>query len=817
MKRIFTLIMGALCASTVAMAQNVIVKTVEKVGDLTAALNDLSGTKEAQLKAELENKSTLYQPGDVVYLYVKGAYEDEGAGWNLKTVYLPPCGNIHIIGITDEETGLKPRLRAEFILNKKDNQGNFQMKASDGAKGTWGENAYGNVEGDHFSLHFENLNIEDFNGPLANSKHFINAKDSLTHFVDTLEFKNCDIMNTARSFYRIEPQKLADGTSINAGDLGYFGMENCRFHYGSLQNNSFSLIYIPQPTTEMVFRNNTFYDLAYLNGIVTFAYMTEDTSRRALDFTFENNTVCARSYSIPTWETKKPSPLFQFATKKDGTVTPYISNRSDIKIKNNIFYCPWWADKANNRKGDTYSKADGGVIGGETLTEEEMMEFESVSIMNAYNVNVDIAYNFMDGYKAATCLIDAEDDPEDAGQWGGEGESNDLNRQSNGWDLDPVDFSSWEMDEFTIPQTGDNLSCFYTAGEDGKPIGDLNNYSEHAVIIVPVEVKIEGSKSAEVIVSPVQQAYKAGEEITLTAKTKGRLNTFEGWSNGETEEVITLTLGDNGLFITAKFKELDYVSAWNLEQLTKNNMKFAAPLAPNYGDETLTLNYARWQEATEAVEPTEENPEGVEAQPEGYRDVIENAIETRNNKVSGDLRNCFFISTPAGVFNTEGSHADYAYISIPVAKNGHHLQASIASDNIPYKHYTVDCLVEGTEEWVNMGSFEMSATGQWTDYDFALPAVADGKAVKVRIKGVEADGVFISPEMEEAGTEPTREFLFVSELYLVNGEPVIDQGITIVNAKEQQNAPIYNMMGIEVSNTAARGLYIQNGRKYVVK
>ena len=35
--------------------------------------------------------------------------------------------------------------------------------------------------------------------------------------------------------------------------------------------------------------------------------------------------------------------------------------------------------------------------------------------------------------------------------------------------------------------------------------------------------------------------------------------------------------------------------------------------------------------------------------------------------------------------------------------------------------------------------------------------------------------------------------------------------------KNQRDAPIYNMMGIEVSNTAARGLYIQNGRKYVVK
>ena len=114
-----------------------------------------------------------------------------------------------------------------------------------------------------------------------------------------------------------------------------------------------------------------------------------------------------------------------------------------------------------------------------------------------------------------------------------------------------------------------------------------------------------------------------------------------------------------------------------------------------------------------------------------------------------------------------------------------------------------------------MGEFEMTATGKWFDYDFALPIEADGKATKVRVKGVEADGLFVSEEMQEAGTEPTREFLFVSELYLVNGEP-IENGIATVNTNEQQNTPLYNLMGMKV-NGNVRGLYIQNGRKFVVK
>lgn len=710
-------------------------------------------TTAAQLKAAIMGDGARTAT-DVDTVYVP--YND-GALYNVKgisTTEMPKAGTLYVIGVPDENTGALPWVGWQISLPE-------------------------NTEGDHLALIFENLKISHqtvATDLAAGSKYPFASKDTLKHYIDSLVFRHCDLYHYGRAFYRIEVGKLANGNFADGGRTAHVLVENCRMHEPQSGNNDMPTFYFGHKVNTLEMRNNTFYDLNALNKLVGFNYMDDNTGREEITFDFHNNTVVG----VPK------ATLLDFGT--------FVAAGSTFNITNNIFYYPWWSDDFNNNG----------------LTEEQILELKSQPIAGIANGIVDIRNNFIYGYKEAKNPV-GED-----GEWLvdlNDGQSNYLHNSD--FDLDPIDFSNWELDEFMIATHDDNLSAFYTAGTDGSPIGDINNYTTEIQVIVPVQVNIEGSKSASVTIKPNQQTYKAGDEITLTVNTKGRLNTFEGWSNGETAESITITLDAEGLDITAKFKELDYVSAWNLEQLTKNNTKLAAPLAPNYGDENVTLNYARWQEATEAVEPTEENPEGVEAQPEGYRDVIENAIETRNNKVSGDLRNCFFISTPVGVFNVEGSHSDYAYISIPEAKNGHHLQLSVASDNIPYKHYTVDYLVEGAEEWVKMGEFEMTATGKWFDYDFALPLEADGKATKVRVKGVEADGLFVSEEMQEAGTEPTREFLFVSELYLVNGEP-IENGIATVNTKEQQSAPVYNLMGMKV-NGNVRGLYIQNGRKFVVK
>ena len=719
MKKIFTsmLAMAALMLPNAASAGNVL---VENANDLISEI------------------TKVREPGTIDTIYVKWIQ----GGMNIKTQVLPPSGSMHIIGLPNEETGEKAMVLAEFIQPSSEKNGSSSVK--------------GNTIEDKFSIHFENLILEDFNGVGGNSKHFFNAKDTCTHCIDSLVFKNCEIRNLCRSFFRQEPQSKTKP----AGYINYFGMENCQIHYGFTQTNAMPFIYIAQNTTEMVFRNNTFYDLPGLNTLITFAYMTEDTGREVLDFTFENNTVVA----------SPKSTLMNF--------NGYVAPESSFKVNNNIFLYPYWSDDLNNPG----------------MTDEEIEAKARRNIISTQFGIVEAQNNILEGYKGTTALIDEES---------GEGEPYDLIENELTMADVPfewTDFADHLNKNFKIWKG----KPIYTAGVDGAPIGDLNNYSDIQIVSVSVNPTIVGSKSATVIVSPSKPVYESGEVITLTANTNGKLNTFKGWSTGETDQTITVTLGEEDLNITATFEELPYVAAWNFQQLEKNNVKLAAPLAPNFGDETLTLNYAKWSVDDEA-----------------YVDQTTDAIVTRTNKTGDDIRYCFLMNTAEEIFaqaaDGEG-HADYAYINIPTAVDSK-LMFSAASDNVPYKKYAIEYKTDG--DWTKIKEVEVdeSFIGKWVDIEAELPAAIVGKPAQVRIKGIESEKQFISADFQELidlGTNSVKaEFLFVSELYLVKTGAA---GINDLTAGKAQNAnaPVYNMMGMKV-NKNAKGLLIQNGRKFIVK
>ena len=228
--------------------------------------------------------------GDAAYVYISG-YVDVGTLKNSADGKMQPTlRNIHFIGVDDEETGEKATLSMEM-----------QLPA-------------GNTEADHFSLHYENLKLRQTQGVWGNSKHLMNFKDANKHYIDTLEFRNCELTELCRSLYRAEAQNKEE----DAGTMKVLIMENCTMHNGFRQSNAMPAIYMAQPVNEMIFRNNTFYDLTYLNGLVSFGTMTENTGRQAVKFVFENNTVCAWSKST----------LLGFGTG--------VSSESEFHIKNNI-------------------------------------------------------------------------------------------------------------------------------------------------------------------------------------------------------------------------------------------------------------------------------------------------------------------------------------------------------------------------------------------------------------------------------------------------------------------------------------------------
>ena len=721
MKKLFTLVFAALLVNGM-YAQNRY--DVAKKADFTDALTQI-----AALPA-----------GSAAYVYISG-YVDVGT---LKSgdgqIMANTLRNIHFIGIDDEE-GNKATLSMEM-----------QIPAD-------------NTEADGFSLHYENLKLRQTQGVWGNSKHLMNFKDAKKHYIDTLEFINCELTELCRSIFRGQVDGAGEDFS-GAGTMKLFRMENCVVHNGFRQANAMPAIYMAQPVNEMIFRNNTFYDLTYLNGLVSFGTMTENTGRQAVTVIFENNTLCAWS----------KSSLLGYAGG--------VSTESVFHIKNNMILQPNWVDDMNGRFGDTNGVHDDTQTIEENpsatngpLTETELQERieKGVVLTNLDGGLVQQENNMLYGYKYQNLAESI-----DLGDVIPIGDDENEEAEFHYYTMEDVpfawtDFADAQNDFFQI-----NLNNpAYTAGKNGAPLGDTNNYTDKVIKVVTLNVSVVGSKSAKVTVTPEKSAYTSGDEVTLTADCNGSLNTFKGWSNGMTEQTITITLEDD-IDIAANFEEISYLAVWNLDDIATNNVVKTPPVAVNYG-EGLTLNYARYI-AEEGVYKTGE--EGC-----AEYDGAKKAIQTRNNKVSGDIRNCFLITTPNTQFMAgEEGKADYLIINVDEAQAASKLQFYVASDNIPYNKYVVSYTSDG-DTWTDATTFEMegkSQTNQWYLVEAKLPALA--KDSQIRIKGDETSGMALTDEMQQLleleALEITTEFLFIAEIILspdngsikgdVNGDGTVD-------------------------------------------
>jgi len=721
MKKLFTLVFAALFVSGM-YAQNRY--DVAKKADFTDALSQI-----AALPA-----------GSAAYVYISG-YVDVGT---LKSgdgqIMANTLRNIHFIGVDDEE-GNKATLSMEM-----------QIPAD-------------NTEADGFSLHYENLKLRQTQGVWGNSKHLMNFKDAKKHYIDTLEFINCELTELCRSIFRGQVDGAGEDFS-GAGTMKLFRMENCVVHNGFRQANAMPAIYMAQPVNEMIFRNNTFYDLTYLNGLVSFGTMTENTGRQAVTVIFENNTLCAWS----------KSSLLGYAGG--------VSTESVFHIKNNMILQPNWVDDMNGRFGDTNGVHDDTQTIEENpsatngpLTETELQERieKGVVLTNLDGGLVQQENNMLYGYKYQNLAESI-----DLGDVIPIGDDENEEAEFHYYTMEDVpfawtDFADAQNDFFQI-----NLNNpAYTAGKNGAPLGDTNNYTDKVIKVVTLNVSVVGSKSAKVTVTPEKSAYTSGDEVTLTADCNGSLNTFKGWSNGMTEQTITITLEDD-IDIAANFEEMSYLAVWNLDDIATNNVVKTPPVAVNYG-EGLTLDYARYI-AEEGVYKTGE--EGC-----AEYDGAKKAIQTRNNKVSGDIRNCFLITTPNTQFMAgEEGKADYLIINVDEAQAASRLQFYVASDNIPYNKYVVSYTTDGAT-WTEATTFEMegkSQTNQWYLVEVKLPALAKGS--QIRIKGDETSGMALTDEMQQLleleALEITTEYLFIAEIILspdsgsikgdVNGDGTVD-------------------------------------------
>lgn len=785
MKKIFTLLCAATLALGAADAQTIQRFDVTKKAEFTDALTQI-----AALPA-----------GSTAYVYIKG-YVDVGT---LKSgdgnIMVNTLRNIHFIGINDEETGDKATLSMEMQLPKN------------------------NTEADGFSLHYENLKLRQTQGVWGNSKHLMNFKDSDKHYIDTLEFQGCELTELCRSIYRGEAQN----TESDAGTMKVFRMENCQVHNGFRQANAMPAIYMAQPVNEMTFRNNTFYDLTYLNGIVSFGTMTENTGRQAVKMVFENNTVCAWS----------KSSLLGFAGG--------VSTESEFHIKNNIILQPYWADDMNGRFGDTNGvHGNMGTINEQVesvddegnvtmvdpanglLTDEEIQARidKGVVLTNLDGGLVQQENNLLFGYKYQN-LTDAIDGGmiipigNDENE---ETEFNFLTMEDAGFAW--TDFVDAKNDKFLI----NDQHAVHSAGKNGAPLGDTNNYTDKVIKPVAVSVKVEGSKTVSYSIEPAQEKYFSGDKITITLYDHNNalrtLNTFKGWSDGSMETVRTIELEDYDLDLTATYEAAisNVVSYFDFSITpAAGQNKLSSYPADVYADGHRAV-------ATMYFCPNITDEEGnVTGLEENYKaaDGTENRFNWRAGKFGEDEadKQICVLSRKTSPAAHNAARPDYFVFTFSTVDiKGVEFSAFCGTDNFGYKTQLADYSLDGGATWTNFAKVDLEGRDAeysigagklwgWSELKGILPEAAEGQeSVMVRVIG-DVNGEKVDNIVSEIDHETANMFEYTGAVIITTATG--ESGIaTVTNSDTRANAQTYNVMGIRV-NGNARGLLIRDGKKFI--
>lgn len=757
-------------------------------------------TNKTEFNTTMDAIATL-PAGSTAYVYIKGNVDAGTLKNDASGKMQPTLRNIHFIGVNDEETGDRATLKMEM-----------QMPAD-------------NTEADGFSLHYENLKLSQTQGVWGNSKHLMNFKDAKKHYVDTLEFVNCELTELCRSLYRGEVNG-ADENFNGAGLLKVFRMENCVVHNGFRQYNAMPAIYMAQSVNEMTFRNNTFYDLTYLNGLVSFGTMTENTGRQAVKVIFENNTVCAWS----------KSSLLGYAGG--------VSTESEFHIKNNIILQPTWIDDMNGRQNDTNS-----VHGGEdqtwtdkngtefecrSLTEQEVAERieKGVVLTNLDGGLVQLENNMLFGFKyqnldaaveAGDIIPIGDDETEEA-------EFSFMTMEDIGFDWS--DFVDAQNDMFQI----NDQHAVHSAGKNGAPLGDVNNYTDQVIKEVKVSVKVEGSETVDFTIDPVQEKYFSGNKITITLidhnNALRKLNNFIGWNDGSMETVRQFELTEDlNLVATYEAAMSNVVSFFdfNVTPAAGQNKlaKYEADVYAEGNQAVATLMFVPSITTTD-----EEGNTVVTGIEENYKeaDGTENRFNWRTGKFGEDDadKQISVISRKTSAVAIENKTPDFFVFTFSTKDlKGVEFSAFCGTDNFGYKTQKADWSLNG-ETWTNFAKVDLvskpAAYGGtevngvhwgWTELKGTLPEAAENQEkVMVRIIG-DVDGEFATNEYNITPEDATQMFEYAGAVIITAGND--SEGIAeLSNNAKLQNAPVFNLMGIRV-NGQAKGLLIKSGKKHIMK
>lgn len=568
------------------------------------------------------------------------------------------------------------------------------------------------------SMIFENLHLQYTGGKTATSGQMIYFNGKYAD-MDTLAFRNCEISNYPRTIYRSVTPKDADGNYTTAGTVNYFEMSDCLVHDANLanMNNNWAAIYFGQIPIEVVFRNNTFYDLPDIKAIFTMNYISDDNGRTSGYFTFENNTllVAANSYDVIS-------------------VGSYMGPGSEFHINNNLFLWPDWTDEYNleqTRKPKILTSS------------EAVLVYAANNVIEGYDNW--IAGNVKDADTGEYAWISADTT-----------DNYTMATAELAWD----DFYDRYNKDFSLLKSYN----IYTAGEDieGNPtyIGDGRWYLDEFPQKAAVNVSIEGgSTTATVTIQPEKAIYFVGDEITVSIDLHDGLNTFMGWSDGNTDLTRTITLSGD-LNLSANVVSADYEMLWDFCQLKDGNNK------------TVTLPFAS-NHAANAGNPGAFGIMTYSADALAYVDTT--GCQSRNNKAyiyNGSEEPVLFMAAllrsrldsvtvdqeeAAAGYKEELTKAccpnpDYSYITFSTkGMTGVKVSAVLLAEARMHKTTKMEYSLDNAN-WNTLTTITIDSVGDcWRDAIATLPAAAENQdVVYVRWIG-DVDSPIVGPGM--AGTD----------------------------------------------------------------
>lgn len=635
--------------------------------------------------------------------------------------------------------------------------------------------------GKNLSLIFENINLQ-FNGGASASSGQIVYFNKKRAPIDTIAFRNCDINNCPRTIMRSVPVDNAQDTDYQKLDV--FEMTNCKVHdINTLSSNSWFSVVLGQPVNSMTFRNNVFYDMPYSKGIWQMSRVP--VLDAAPTVYFENNTVLLGANK------KVVGNVFQVLAPGD-----YLGQTATYNINNNIFLAPKAGKNSLYNEIDSLSYDGNGMI----------LNSGSGIVMATNNVIDSCGYQ---GFEA-----DCFDKETGESKWTYQEITNSLTPEDAG-------LTSWE--EGVVFQDPAN-SIYYMLKSSAAAEGNLGSsllYVDAFPVKATVNVSIKGPKYISCTITPAKDVYYVGDELAITLNDHNShyrtFNKFLGWSNGETEKSINVTLSGN-LDLTASFEETAYVlAAFDFSTITKN---------ANFATYPADI-YAEGYQAMLSGVVVDTAGIGSSYQTAALPYVAGN-LQGRPAKFGEDAAELQMpiLSRRTSKY-VKANQRDYAVVAFSTESVSNiSFSCFVGSDNNAAKTQALEYSTDSAT-WTRLAAVDIE-NGKWAELAADLPAVLENKErVYIRIIGDLTNGFIYTPDpaggiVDDNGNFDDEAYLSADAFEYIGNILIsaknLSNGISNAtgNVNADTSAPFYNVMGMKVA-AGTKGLLIRNGKKIIVK